>query len=146
MSAPELPLIQPVSYDATCRLCGKKFTGPPLESPQDPRIQKMGEALFKHMLQGDEAHKTYAVICIAVCSFLIEDPIVKIFANGVRYAAFQALRKHYLPDEQLHSVVSGLPPEEFEAAMKDMRDFLTEQGEHAPKFPQMSSSANGKAV
>lgn len=145
MSTPEMPIVQPLAYDATCRLCGKKFTGKPLNGPGDAeRMKKMGEALFKHMLSTDEAHMNFAVITAVLAGFMVEDPAAQMFCNGVRFAALQSLRRHYLPDEQLHAVISALTPAEFEAAMADMRDFLTEQGAHAPKILQPSQ--NGKPV
>lgn len=128
---PEQPLIQPEKYKATCRLCGQIFKAPPMNGPTDPRIQKMGEAFFKHMWSQDEAHKTYTVTCVIVAGFLLEDPAALQFAAGVRAVAFQALRRHYLPDEKLHDVISRLTPEQFESAMADMRDFLCEQGKYA---------------
>lgn len=134
MSTDQRPLVQPLTYDAKCRLCGKNFSGSPLNGTTDPRIQQMGEALFKHFINGDQQHKTYAVVVVVMAGYILEDPAAQQFGNGVRFAALQALRRKFAPDEQIHDIVSRIQPAEVEAAMRDLRDFLTETGAHAPQF------------
>ena len=145
----EAPLITPVKYTSRCRLCGHKFTGNPLEAPingvPDPRMMKMGEAYWKHMMTGDQAHKDYAVQSVMVASIILEDPVALQFVGFVRAMAFQALRRHWITDEWIHDQASRVTPETFEALMKDMRDFLTETGRHGPQI-QTPPSVESKAV
>jgi len=135
----EQPIIEPLVYTETCRICGKQFKGAPLASTTDPRMNKLGEALFKHMWDTDEVHKNFTITAIILAGFILEDPMAIQYGAPIRYMAFRALRKNFVPDEVLHDTVSRLTPEKFEDAMKDMRDFLTEEGEYAPKFAVQSA-------
>ena len=140
------PLITPLTYATKCRLCGHEFKGKPLNPPDlkgqpDGRMNKVGEALFRHMWETDAQHKHFAVMCVLVSGFLMEDPAALQFSAGMRYVVFQATRRHWVPDEVLTEKLSALTtPEAIEQAFRDLRDFLTETGPHAPQFPPVVQS------
>jgi hypothetical protein len=131
-------MVTPVKYETTCRLCGQKFRGAPLQAAvdgiPDSRMQKMGKALWDHLLSGDQGHRDFAVHAVLVSGYQFEDPNALQFVSLVRAMVFQAVRRHWITDEWIHDQASRITPEQFEAIMIDMRDFLTETGKHAPRI------------
>lgn len=137
MTPTESPLIIPATYSTRCRLCGQSWTAKPLEPAMNgkpsPRMEKLGNALWEHMVK---CHGDIMPLLVIVCSFMLTDPEAIRTVAFARIVAFQSARRHYVPDEVLKDRLARMTtPEEIEAAFMELRDFLTETGKFGPQLP-----------
>lgn len=130
----------PAQYQVRCRFCGEIKKGAPfiplVNGQIDERMMKMGQMLFKHMM---EKHAQQIGIIIMLAGFEFEDPTVKRTLEPFRVAIRHATIANYVTDEQLKDRIARLDEmgnlDIFEFA-RELRDFLTESGSHMPKMEQ----------
>lgn len=134
-----------VKYVTKCRICGHEFKAAPfvayLGDGIDPRMVGMQQTLQKHMMS-DPAHQFYGAMVLAICSFQFQDPVILEFGELTRFAIQHTTRKNFASDEALLEKAQAFPADEVESAhnlLKDLRDFLTEQGEYAPNIQQSAA-------
>lgn len=134
MSTQQQPLIIPATYESTCRLCGQKFAGKPLDPPTNgepnARMQKLGKVLYDHLVN---AHRDFAFMALLAAGYITEDPVATGFIAPFRYGVFQQTRRAFVPDDVMKDRLTRMTtPEQIEAGFFELRDFLCEQGKFAP--------------
>ena len=96
-------------------------------------MQKFGHALWEHMMK---EHGDIAALFVIVCGYVLQDPEAIKMTSFARMVAFQSVRRHYVPNENIKDRLSRMTtPEEIEAAFVELRDFLTETGKFGPQLP-----------
>lgn len=138
-------------YLTRCRICGHEFKNSPfvpyVGNGIDPRLIAMQQKLGEHMLS-DEKHQFYSATALAVACFAFQDPVINDFLNLVRFSLQQASRRNIATDSQIldRFAALGFGSESIEILkplVYDLRDFLMEQGAHAPKIEEPSALVTG---
>jgi len=134
----------PAQYQVRCRFCGEIKKGAPfvplVNGQIDERMMKMGQMLFKHMM---EKHAQQMGIIVMLAGFEFEDPTVRRTLEPFRVAIRHATIAHYVTDEQLKDRIARLDEDAseddsrliFEFA-RELRDYLTESGTYMPNMEQ----------
>lgn len=132
-------------YETTCRICRQPFVAdafvPILNGGADPRLASFGNQLFQHMVQ---RHASELGAFLIVTCFNLTDPVLIGIFEPLRWAVQQNTRRANVTDEQLQNRINKLAddindpqvihePPLILVMLRDLRDYLTEQGAYAPK-------------
>lgn len=140
---------QPLKYETRCRACGQIFRAAPLDIPvvghADERLVKFVQALAAHIQKEHPDTMTLVAANIQeITGFLVlsvfesQDPSLTARFQSARYALQTATRQNKVTDETIQDKLAGLglAQEEIEKVspfIKDLRDFLCEEGSYKPK-------------
>lgn len=123
---------QPI-YTTNCRLCAKKFEGPPFDLHDNERLAKLFQAVAKHF---QEAHADF-ISAAVIAGYATEDPALQVIAEAGRSTVHNKTRKNMAFDAQIQTKLAQAGFNEAEIMrifpiMQDLRDCLTEQGNYRP--------------
>lgn len=140
---------QAIKYQTTCRICGQVFRAAPLDIPiigqADRRLVQFVQALASHIQK--EHPDTMNLVAsniqevtgfLVLSTFRIEDPTLTARFQSMRYALQTVTRQNRVDDKTILDKLAGLglsqPEIETVAPLvKDLRDFLCEEGSYKPK-------------
>jgi hypothetical protein len=120
-------------YKTTCKICGRPFESNPfvplVGEKLDQRRLKMGQVLMNHIAM---EHLSFMQAVLVAALFQFTDPVLLKEMEPYRWQVFQNTSKNYVDDATLENQLAGAGFDQAQiATVIELRDLLTETGEHA---------------
>lgn len=130
------PVATEIKHATRCRLCGHEFRARPfsLDAIGQIRVKKFFDAVSVHM----QANHAEYMAAATISAFATEDPTLIPLAEKARAEVAARTRSHTATDDAIRSQLAraGFTEDEIVKSLpvfREMRDYLTEQGQYAPK-------------